>query len=286
MDRLTKVFLLYCLTLGCGSLIAQSKAAPSIHPKKQVYRDMLQWPAVSPGEVGLKNFHPFRAVYERHYKQGAGPKAGEPRQDRVIITAEEAGWDGRRAAIINLFDTGGPKYDDTNGRNLCMYMDLDHLQLLFEIGPIPGNGKDYYLLRAMEDKIMGTMVITSEGKSDVRTVETGQPGFGGPGPWVMASMSLSEGMKIRLDPAYSPGTHVLGSKSPGRVIGRETFKARNGKKYKAWVVESAGSLKSPRVLHSYLVDRPPYLIAKKRVNLDTGEEQVYFNLMEFQEFGK
>ena len=135
------------LTLGMLVIIPLACLADDVHPKKKIFKDVESWPATAPGQVKLKNFGPFRAVYDRTYSQGSGPNAGDPRNDRVIISAEETGWDGKRAAAITIIDSGIVEHSDTNARVATIFAALDDLRLLFEIGPISGKAKDYYIAR-------------------------------------------------------------------------------------------------------------------------------------------
>jgi hypothetical protein len=63
---------------------ASAQSSRDAHPKKAVFADAASWPAIAPGQHPLKNFAPFRAVYERVYRDANGRQ----RDDRVIITAE------------------------------------------------------------------------------------------------------------------------------------------------------------------------------------------------------
>ncbi len=270
-----------CALLATAPLFAGNG---DMHAKKTEFKDAMTWPATAPGQVTLKAFQPFRAEYERRYKQGAGPKKGEQRVDRVIIVAENAGWDGRPTTAVTIMDSADPKYEDTNGRIFTQYFDRGTLELLYEMGPIPGKAKDYYILRALPDKLVGSMVVTDQGEAKKQTMPVAAPGFGAPAPWAMASMKLETGKKLRLHPAYSQGGGVMTTYAPARVAGREKIKALNGKTYKAWVLESVSNLRSPWMIRSYVIERPPYLIVRKSHNMDTGEERVYMNLRSFQTF--
>ena len=227
------------------------------------------------------HFQPFRAVYNRTYRQGSGPNAGDTRNDRVIISAEETGWDGRRAVAITLIDSGIVKHSDTNARTLTMFASLDDLSFLFEIGPIPGKAKDYYIGRAEKETIYLNSVVTDEQQYQPQKMKIGSPGFG-PNAWVMASMELKKDLKISLSPTYSPRGNSLTSATYGHVLGRETFTDGSGKKHKSWVLETSRNLASPRVSHIYLTERPPYYLGTETVNLDTGERKKFVWLRSIQ----
>ena len=105
------IALILAVSLGStGAALAQQKA----HPKKAALADHGSWPTTAPGEVRLKDFRPFRAVYDREYTQGSGPGAGEKRQDRVIVHAEEVGWDWLHAGDVAL-NLRGPSSGGTSG---------------------------------------------------------------------------------------------------------------------------------------------------------------------------
>lgn len=248
--------------------------AQEIHPKKGIYKDKDSWKTTAPGEVKLKNFSPFRAVYDRTYSQGSGPNAGDKRHDRVIITAEETGWDGRRAVAITLIDSGIVEHDDTNARILTMFVDLNDLSVLFEIGPIPGKAKDYYIGRFEKEEISINQIITDTQKHVARKMPTDKPGFG-PNAWVMASMNLSKGLKINLSPMYSSQRNPLTPATYGHIISQESFTDGSGKKHKSWVLETGRNLSNPLVAQIYLTDQPPYYLGNETVNLDTGERKKF-----------
>ena len=229
MKKMVNAALLTAFSLA---ILPSYTEAQDIHPKKAIFKDVESWPATAPGDVILKNFSPFRAVYDRTYSQGAGPNAGDPRHDRIIISAEEAAWDGRPAAAITIIDSGIVEHTDTNARVLTMFVGLDNLATLFEIGPIPGKAKDYYIGRVMPDSILMSMVTTDTQKLAPQSMKTRKPGFG-PNAWVMASMKLRQGMKINLDPAYSPRGNSLTSATYGHIVSQGPFTDGSGKKYDA-----------------------------------------------------
>lgn len=249
-----------------------------IHPEKRAFQDEQQWSATGPGDVKLKNFRPFRAVYERHYIVGAGPTRGQPRVDRVIVTAESVGWDGRKAVLITLIDTGDAKWDDTTARSLFSIVDASDMSLLFESGPIPGKAKDYYFIRPGEG--MGTMVMTHDASVQKREFPKGARGFG-PGPWVLGSMALKPGQKVRLDPFVAPPGSILGIRS-GIVKGKREFTDLSGRKHSGWLLERGGNLKSSRMGQLYVTNSPPYFLGRFSVDLKTKKETRGFRLIEFR----
>ena len=155
-----------------------------------------------------------------------------------------------------------------------MFAGLDDLRVLFEIGPIPGKAKDYYIGRIMPDTVLLSQVITDTQKLKPDKIETDRPGFG-PNAWVMASMDLREGLKINLAPAYSPQGNSLTSATYGHIVGKGPFVDGSGKTYQAWVLETSRNLATPRVHHVHLVDRPPYYLGTETVDLETGERKKF-----------
>lgn len=280
------------LTVWCPMAAGQESPkpgaqAPDVHPGKALYAEAASWPATAPGSVSLKNFRPFRAVYDREYRQHSGANAGDARRDRVILSAEEVAWDGRRAVAITLLDSATPEHPDTNARALVQISDLETLQLLFEVGPIPGKAKDYYLARVEPEEILLNMVTTDTQKLTPQRHEISAPGFG-PGTWVMASMDLEAETRIRLAPYYSPeATNLVSASSYGRVLGSQSITDGSGGEHAAWVVETGGyySPSNPKVQHLYLIDRPPYYLGTENVHLETGDRSRFVWLREVQLLG-
>lgn len=263
------------LPLALGSSVAGSATADT-HQEKAIYQDRQTWPVTSPGSVTLTDFRAFRAVYDREYTQGSGPGAGEKRQDRVIVGADEVGWGGQAAAAITVIDSGAAEYADTSMRILTIVTALDNLRVLFEIGPVPGKAKDYYLALFTDEAVLLNSVSTETQELQPQKIPTGEPGFG-PGSWVMASMPLEPGLKINLAPYYSPQANPISQSSYGRVIGRKTITDGSGTEHDAWVVETSGwySLESPKVLQLYLKRTPPYYLGTEIFNYDTGERKKF-----------
>ena len=254
--------------------ILPARAQQKIHPKKKIFQDVASWTATAPGSVKLKNFEPFRAVYNRTYKQGGGPNAGDERKDRVIISAENAGWDGQRAIALTLIDSGIVNQSDTMARVFTMFFGFENLNTLFELGPIPGKGKDYYIARFDKEMIYLNRIMTKTQKLQSRKMATNKMGFG-PNTWVMASMNLKKGLKISLAPIYTPRANSLTTYTYGHIVKKSTFTDGSGKKYKSWVMETSRNLSSPKVSHVHLIDRPPYYLGTETVNLDTGERKPF-----------
>ena len=159
------------LTLaGCGGGSDQT-AVGEVHEAKAAYADFASWPAVSPGAVQLTDFQPFRAVYERHYRDGNGVH----RQDRVIVAAENVAWGPEAAIMVSLADAGSLEYSDTNARNQFRFFSREDGRMLLQVTPAPGTAKDYRLIRAEEGRVTTSTVRTASGEIDFqeRAVEAG-----------------------------------------------------------------------------------------------------------------
>lgn len=268
-------------TLSFGPLAHARDGAADFHPEKASFRDLASWPTTSPGELKLKHFRPFRAVYDRSYTQGSGPGKGQPRHDEVIVTAEEVGWDGRRAIAISVIDSGAAEHADTNARVLFMVVDYDELSLLFEAGPIPGKAKDYYFVRREDGDLLVSQVMTGTQELTPQKVPDAAAGFG-PGSWAMASMDLKPGARIRLDPYYSPQANPISLSSYGRVLGEKTIEDAAGNPHRSWVVETSGwyGPSSPKALRLHLDDHPPYLLGIETYDHDADEAKRFVWLHE------
>lgn len=271
------------MSLTVAGLVHGQETAPDIHPDKVVYQDSSSWPATSPGQVELESFGPFRAVYDRSYTQGSGPGKGEPRRDRVIVSAEEVGWDGRHAVAITVLDSGAAEHADTNARALLMVVSKEDMSLLFEAGPIPGAAKDYYFARFEGGELLVSQVMTGDQQLMPKKIPVGAPGFG-PGSWVMASMDLKPGAKVRLDPYYSPTANPISQASHGVVLEQRELQDGSGTSHRARVVETGGwyGPSSSKVLRLYLKDRPPYLLGVEIYDHDTDTGKKFVWLRSFQ----
>lgn len=264
------------LVLAAGMLPAAGDARQeTVHPAKAMYAARGDWPVIAPGAVTLGSFAPFRAVYERHYVQGSGPEAGQPRTDRVIVTAETVGWDGAEAIAIQLIDSGIVNQPDTNARTLTSFVARADLRALFEIGPVPGTARDYYVAQMLPDKVAGMMVKPAAGEAQPMTTPTTEPGFG-PTSWVVANMALEPGQRFRLEPTYSPQANPLSPGAFGRVIGQETFTDLAGVDHDAWVYETVSNLTNERSSRHYVINRPPYYLGTASWNLETDAERNRF----------
>lgn len=258
-----------------SGVLNSGASAQSIHPKKKIFRDVEQWSATSVSKIKLKNFEPFRAVYDRTYKQSSGSNAGDQREDRVIVTAEEIGWDGIDAISITLIDSGNVEHKDTNARSLTMFVDRKNLSMLFEIGPIPGQAKDYYnIANVKRDAILVSGVMTSSQKLKTEKQVTKEPGMG-PTAWALANSGLFKGKKIKLAPTYSPKGNPLTAENTGYIKKKQDFVDGTGKKHEAWILETTNSWSSSTVKHVHLTSKPPYYLGTEKVNLDTGDRKPF-----------
>ncbi len=249
-----------------------------VRSEKAAFQDAASWPQTAPGQVKLRDFRPFRAVYQRSYNQASGPNAGQLRTDRVIVHAEEVGWDGKAAILVTLIDSGDPKWNDTAARSLFMVIDRQDMHVYFESGPVPGKAKDYYF--AQPETGVGTMVTTADGIAQIQKFPAGLVGWG-PGSWVLASMDLKEGMKILLGPFITPGVNIFTHKQ-GIVKGRKEFVDAGSQKHNAWLIENGGTLSSSRMGQIYVAPQPPYFLASFSRDLDSGQETNGTRLVSFQ----
>lgn len=256
--------------------VRAEETAQVVHPRKVVYQDQHTWPATAPAAVTVQNFRPFRAVYERRYVQGGGPNAGEPRTDQVIVSAEAVAWDGLDAIMIHLIDSGIAGQADTNARTATMILAREDLHVLFEVGPIPGTAKDYFVINVLPDRVVASMVTSATPSLQPRIIETSAPGFG-PTTWAFAALDLNAGDRVRLDPALSPGGNPLSPASFGRMLGRETFTDLSGRAFPdSSVIETVTNMANERSLHVFVRNEPPYYLGTASWNMDTDRERNKF----------
>lgn len=268
------------MIVGCQG--AESQAAGDVHPAKQIFTEYTQWPATAPGEVSLSQFTPFRAVYHRNYTDANGAE----RNDRVIVTAEHVAWDDEGAIAVGLIDAGSLEYTDTSARKQTRFFAEGDLRLLLQLTPASGTAKDYVVIRVDDGAIDATQVESATGETQHREMPLPSPSWGAPGAWVVGSMPLAEGMKIRLDPYLAMGSSSILGTSSYHVTGQESVSLPNGETSNAWVVEYPLGMTNGRIMQLLILDRPPYLFAKRPYDADTGEtsERGALTLLEYQAF--
>ncbi len=269
-----------CVTLG-GAQDAHSQA---FHRTKAVFADAETWPAVSPGDIALKNFQPFRAVYERVYRDAQGRQ----RDDRVIIMAERVAWGETGAIMVSLIDAGNLDYNDTSARVQTRVFAEDDQRLLMQITPVPGTAKDYLLIHADEAPIRATRVDAATGEGSVQPLEVPMPQLGAPALWIVGSMALDVGQRIRFAPADAPAaSNILGAR-PFHVSGQESVRTQFGSEHRAWVVSYPLGMTNARVMQNFVIERPPYLLGKRPMDLESEEttEIGTLRLIEFATFGQ
>lgn len=254
------------LVLGCADGPSQTGIV-QVHEAKQTYADFGSWPVTAPGEVSLANFQPFRAVYERHYRD----VNGEHRADRVIVTAENVAWGPEAAVMVGLIDAGSLAYSDTNARSQVRFFSLADGRLLLQVTPAPGTAKDYRLIRAEGGRVSMSTVRTVDGETDFRDMAVDVGGWGAPAHWVVASMALEPDMKIRLEPTFAFASSRVFVAEPFTVLGEEWVDVL-GERVSAWSVEHPIGLEGPRLMRTWVVNRPPYLLGRQPVDAETGEE--------------
>ena len=276
------IFAAVAVALMATAAPTSAQPPDDVHPAKVVFTDYSEWPATAPGSIRLSRFAPFRAVYERHYVDGSGLD----RQDRVIVSAEYVAWGERTAIVVGLTDTGNLDYDDTTARQQTRFFAEDDLSLLLQVTPTTGTAKDYTLWRVEGDTVFSTRVGTATGESQHASLGLPTAGWGAPGVWVVGSMELTEGLRIRLAPYVAQGSsNVLGTSSY-HVVGREQVTVPDLGRVDAWAVEYPLGMNTGRMMKLLITDRPPYLLGKVPYDVDTGETTVRssLTLLEFHEF--
>jgi hypothetical protein len=241
--------------------------AVEVHQAKQAYADFASWPMTSPGALPLANFQPFRAVYERHYRD----VNGEHREDRVIVNAENVAWGSEAAIMVGLIDTGNLQYSDTNARSQVRFFSRADGRLLLQVTPAPGSAKDYRLIRAEDGRVSMSTVRTANGETDFQDMAAEVDGWGAPAHWVVASMALEPDMGVRLDPTFAFASSRVFVAEPFRVLGEESVEVL-GERVRAWSVEYPIGLEGPRLMRTWVVNRPPYVLGRQPVDAETGEE--------------
>lgn len=275
----TTLLITGALVAGCAP--GDEAGGQELHPAKSAYAEAASWPATTAEQISLPAFRPFRAIYERHYTQAMGPGAGEPRQDWVVVTADYAAWDDREAIVVSMYDTGNTMYSDTNGRVWTAYVDRTTLDLFLETGPIPGASRDYYVLRRSDEGLVGGMMNLDDQDTQYQTADPEGAMGVAIGPWAMASLALSEGDRVRIDPFFGITANAFNA-TPAIVNGRTAFTDPTGQNWDAWELDQMGSPSSPRVNRTVLLPEPPYLVARYLHNLETGEDSPGQRLVSFQ----
>ena len=276
-----RVALALALTLsGCRDGSDQTTAV-EVHEAKGAYADFASWPVISPGSLQLADFRPFRAVYERHYRDGNGVH----REDRVIVAAENVAWGPEAAIMVSLADAGSLEYSDTNARNQFRFFSREDGRMLLQVTPAPGTAKDYRVIRAEEERVTTSTVRTASGEVEFQEMAVEAGGWGAPPHWVVASMPLEQGMAIRLDPNLGYPSSRIFLNAPFRVLGQEWVEFV-GERFQAWLIEHPVGLDGLRLMRTWVVNHPPYVLGRQSVDADTGEEPLIgsMRLLSFQAF--
>lgn len=267
---------------GIAAAGATAQTTGAVHPTKEVFAEAASWPEVQPGARPFTSFRPFRAVYERVYRD----RSGGQQDDRVIITAERVAWEETSAILVTLIDTGNLEYDDTTARiQTRVFADGDQ-SLLLQIAPAPGTPRDYLVVHPREGNLQVTGVLGETGEARSREVPVQMPQLGAPAMWILGSMDLEAGQGVRFAAADVPApSNILGAR-PFVVAGREAVRTADGETHEAWVVRYPLGMDGPRVMENLLTDRPPYLLGKRPMDLETGEttEIGTLRLIEFTTF--
>ena len=281
-DRYRTALVLAVLALTAPAA-ACAQGSGEVHPGKAEFADADAWPATTPGDVALRNFQPFRAVYARTYRDAEGQEV----TDRVIVTAERVAWDETDAVLVTLVDTGTRDLDNTTARIQTRVFGESDQRLLLQLTPAPGTAKDYIVIHPEPSPARVTTVTAETGEGSLQSMPIPLPQLGMPGFWLLGSMPLEEGQRVRFAPADAPApSSILGAR-PVIVGEREEFDAGPAGRHTAWAVRYPLGMAGPRVMLNFVTDRPPYLLGKRPLNLDTGEstEVGTLRLIEFTTFG-
>lgn len=259
-------WLLTALMVLAGCADGEAADAQQVHPGKAHFQDAASWPAFAPGDVALRNFHPFRAVYERVYQDAQGDEI----RDHIIITAERVAWGETPAILVTLVDSGSRDHDDTWARIQTRVISERDESLLMQIAPAPGTARDY-LIGHTDGGARATLVEAESGAAQSLPVEFPVPQLGTPGLWLAASMDLEEGQRLAFSAADAPApSSTLGGR-PLQAVGQEAFSAGPIGDVEAWVVEYPLGMTNGRMMRTFLIDRPPYMVGKRPLDLDSGE---------------
>jgi hypothetical protein len=191
------------------------------------------------------------------------------------------------AVLVTLIDTGNLEYDDTFGRIQTRVFALDNQRLLMQIAPAPGTPKDYMVIHADGDSMVATMVEAATGKGTTRYGGAPLPQLGAPALWLVGSMELEPDQGLRFSAAHTPApSNIMGARD-FRVSGSERFAAGPLGDIDAWVVAYPLGMESPWVMHNLVTDRPPYLVGKRPMDLDSGQTRKIgtLRLVEFAYLG-
>lgn len=266
--------------LPAGAATAQDGG--TVHPEKAAFAGAESWPTIAPGEHPIRSFAPFRAVYRRVYRAGSG---GHQVEDRVIVIAEEVAWGPQPAIVVTLIDAGNRDLDDTWTRVQTRVFRAGDQGLVLQLTPMPGTAKSYMVIHADQDT---ARVSTVTPDADATTESIPNPGnvLGAPGLWIVGSMASSEGQRIRFDRAMAPAPSSILGAPTAIVIGREPLDAGPAGRVDAWVVRYPLGMENARAIDAFVIDRPPYLLGKRPVDLETGEshEIGILELVEFSTF--
>ena len=265
-SRGTRSTLLAALAAMAGAVGAGAQSNGAVHPTKEAFARVDSWPAVAPGDEPIDHFQPFRAVYERVYRDATGNR----QDDRVIITAERVAWGATPAILVTLIDTGNMDSEATTARIQTRIFAADDQELLLQIAPAPGTAKDYLVVHPQPDGVVVTGVSGDTGEASRQVVPVTTPQLGAPAMWIIGAMDLEDGQGLRFAPADAPSpSNILGAR-PFLVSGRETVPVPDGTR-DAWVVRYPLGMDGPRVMENLLSSRPPYLLGKRPLDLETGE---------------
>lgn len=267
----------FSITVLLISFVSSACDAQNIHPYKMGFKDYEQWNGTSPGDLSVKNFRPYRAVYSRTYTNSKG----EARQDSIIMTAQKAYWYGKAIIVFEYHDAASSEYDDTNARTQLYYLDAETLELEYSIGPKSGTPEDYTIVRVMDDKITNSKIKTETGEIEFSEFSTTDPVFASRQLRFLmwSAMDLSVGKKIRLENVYfaSPGAIAI---DLGIVAEQVDYQAPDGTNYRPFVVDNTSNPTTATVNKYFIIDEPPYVLAQGIYDADKDEIYRWFLKLE------
>ena len=262
------------VTPGCG----QSQ----IHPSKEPYLDWETWPVTTPADISFGDrFEPFRAEWSRVYRN----MNGDIRQDRVIVVAEEVAWYGRPAISVTYHDSGNLEAAESNARTATVYLDRDNLSLLRATAPKTGTPEDYVTVSVGDGTVTRTAVTTATGETEVGRASAEGPVFGGFNLEFLIWAAVLGSQDHAVLFLYNPGIDDF-APSIVRRVGSEDVTLPGGQTVTALVVERPiAQPDNGRHHHFRVLDRPPYLVSRELVDLDTGETSFAMELLSWQSLG-
>ena len=273
LKTLLLIFILALLSSSCN--------AQEIHPYKQKFADLQSWSPTLPGDITLKNFRPYRAVYSRTYTNSKGKTVN----DQVIMTAQRMYWYGKNVILFEVHDSGSPEFKDTNARTQFYYLDEKTLQLHLAVGPKVSTPEDYTTVRVLKDKITTSRLNTATGEVDFKELATTEPTFGFRQLRFLmwGAMDLKVGDKIKLQPIFFPSQGAQAF-TVGLVSEQVDYTTPDRKKHRPYIIENTNNPTSAVVHRFFIINEAPYLLAQGLYNADDDEIYRWWLKLELFEY--